>query len=360
MGALRGALLLNFEIMGNYLNKEGVTTLVQGLRGKFGAVDDIVAAAVSGRDVKPCRGVNVTNVQLQCSANPDYTAWNDATRQFVEYQGGKFYNCNTKGYTTNDVFKDERGRVCMVLNGKWTVVSRDNVGSLPVAHPPLASASEVGGVLLGFPQQGRKYPVQVDGFLKSAFVEVPWTDTNTTYGKATASADGLMSASDFNKLGAYPTWGSFPKASNLQYGLVKTGHAFSGSLDYPVKVDANGNIFALCYRELSASEATFDNVRALTQQGFVVRVTLMACTDAIDAGAVDKTCKYTGTLQMMWTSGNRAALLMAGTVYKADGTTVKRALRGYAGTAVDATSKNAPSGGKGGLCVKYVSYWENE
>lgn len=344
--------------MGNYLNKEGVTTLVQGLRGRFGAVDDIVAAAVSGRDVKACRGVNVTDVQLQCPANPDFTAWNDATRQFVEYQSGKYYNCNTKGYTTNDVFKDERGRVCMVLNGKWTVVSRDNVGSLPVAHPPLASTSEVGGVLLGFPQQGRKYPVQVDGYLKSAFVEVPWTDTNTTYGKATASADGLMSASDFSKLGAYPTWGNFPKAGASQYGLVKTGHTPVDYADYAIRSNVNGNLYVEHYRMAK----DYAEVRTYTTNGFGVKVTLMPCTILVNASGQsvnDKTCKFTGYCWGTWLSTNRMGLILAGTVYKADGTTKLIGPRGMVGSAVDATSQNAPDGGKGGLLVRYLSYWDN-
>lgn len=45
---------------------------------------------------------------------------------------------------------------------------------------PTASSTTKGGITLGYSQSGKKYPVALDGNGK-AYVNVPWTDTNTTY-----------------------------------------------------------------------------------------------------------------------------------------------------------------------------------
>lgn len=45
---------------------------------------------------------------------------------------------------------------------------------------PTASASVLGGILIGYGTSGRNYAVLLDGNGK-AYVNVPWTDTNTTY-----------------------------------------------------------------------------------------------------------------------------------------------------------------------------------
>lgn len=45
---------------------------------------------------------------------------------------------------------------------------------------PTASASVLGGILIGYSTSGRNYAVLLDGSGK-AYVNVPWTDTNTTY-----------------------------------------------------------------------------------------------------------------------------------------------------------------------------------
>lgn len=76
---------------------------------------------------------------------------------------------------------------------------------------PEASDSVMGGIQLGFTQTAKKYPVALEG--GKAFVEVPWTDNNTTYQAATSSTLGLVkqaakvndvsdtvSAADFNGL----------------------------------------------------------------------------------------------------------------------------------------------------------------
>ncbi len=55
---------------------------------------------------------------------------------------------------------------------------------------PVASSSALGGIQLGFTQTGKKYPVAVEG--NKAYVEVPWTDNNTTYNAASASTLGLV------------------------------------------------------------------------------------------------------------------------------------------------------------------------
>ena len=64
---------------------------------------------------------------------------------------------------------------------------------------PTASSTVKGGVTLGYDENGRNYPLELDDDGK-AYVNVPWTDTNTTYGNATQSASGLMSSSDKTKL----------------------------------------------------------------------------------------------------------------------------------------------------------------
>lgn len=75
---------------------------------------------------------------------------------------------------------------------------------------PLASNNTRGGIKLSSSTQGgtpngitttsgRTYAVQVNSS-EQAVVNVPWTDTNTTYSEATTSTSGLMSSSDKTKL----------------------------------------------------------------------------------------------------------------------------------------------------------------
>ena len=64
---------------------------------------------------------------------------------------------------------------------------------------PTASSTTKGGITLGYSQSGKNYPVALDNSGK-AYVNVPWTDTNTTYSLATSTKDGLMKASDKAKL----------------------------------------------------------------------------------------------------------------------------------------------------------------
>ena len=75
---------------------------------------------------------------------------------------------------------------------------------------PLASNNTRGGIKLSSSTQGgtpngitttsgRTYAVQINSS-EQAVVNVPWTDTNTTYSEATTSTSGLMSSSDKTKL----------------------------------------------------------------------------------------------------------------------------------------------------------------
>ena len=66
-----------------------------------------------------------------------------------------------------------------------------------------ATSDALGGIKIGYAENGKNYPVELsDG---KAFVNVPWTDTNTTYDNATSSTAGLMSAADKAKLDSVPS-----------------------------------------------------------------------------------------------------------------------------------------------------------
>lgn len=64
---------------------------------------------------------------------------------------------------------------------------------------PTASSTIKGGITLGYSQNDKNYPVALDNSGK-AYVNVPWTDTNTTYDLATSTNNGLMSSADKAKI----------------------------------------------------------------------------------------------------------------------------------------------------------------
>lgn len=62
-----------------------------------------------------------------------------------------------------------------------------------VIEPEITKASNdaLGGIKIGYSQNAKNYPVSLDGDGK-AFVNVPWTDNNTTYSAANTTTLGLV------------------------------------------------------------------------------------------------------------------------------------------------------------------------
>lgn len=165
--------------------------------------------------------------------------------------------------------------------------------------PPTSSATVLGGIKVGYTTSGKNYRVQLDSF-GNAYVNVPWTDTNTTYtnmGAASASAAGkagLVPAPDAGAQAKYlrgdgtwqtppnttysnmggatssaagsaglvpapaagkqasflrgdgrwviPTNTTYAKANTTTLGLVMIGYAENGK-NYPVELDSSGKMY---------------------------------------------------------------------------------------------------------------------
>lgn len=98
--------------------------------------------------------------------------------------------------------------------------------------PPTAAASTLGGVKVGYTSSGKNYKLHVDAF-GNAFVNVPWTDNNTTYAQATSD--------------------------NL--GLVKIGYSANGK-NYPVALDGSGKMYVNV--PWTDTNTTYSNMGAAT------------------------------------------------------------------------------------------------
>lgn len=79
--------------------------------------------------------------------------------------------------------------------------------------PPTSSATVLGGIKVGYTTSWKNYKVQLDSS-GNAYVNVPWTDNNTTYTQATSD----------------------------KLGLVKIGYSANGK-NYPVVLDGNGKMY---------------------------------------------------------------------------------------------------------------------
>lgn len=155
----------------------------------------------------------------------------------------------------------------------WTPWEKLGAGGL--TSIPKATTYALGGVMLGYPNSGRNYKLELDSNGK-AFVNVPWT--NTTYSNATTEVSGLMSTSDKSKLDGItssadavsfsralssgtkigtitingtntdiyaPTAGTSPtysQATSSTLGLVKIGYPESGK-NYPVELNSLGQMY---------------------------------------------------------------------------------------------------------------------
>lgn len=124
--------------------------------------------------------------------------------------------------------------------------------------PPTAAASTLGGVKVGYMTSGKNYKLQVDAS-GNAFVNVPWTDNNTTYNQATADTLGLVKIGytssgknyavslDANgKMYVNVPWTdnntTYTQATSDNLGLVKIGYSANGK-NYPVVLDGSGKMY---------------------------------------------------------------------------------------------------------------------
>lgn len=94
--------------------------------------------------------------------------------------------------------------------------------------PPTSSATVLGGIKVGYTTSEKNYKVQLD-LSGNAYVNVPWTDTNTTYtnmGAASASAAGKAGLVPAPAAGAQAKYlrgdGTWVVPTNTTYGLAST------------------------------------------------------------------------------------------------------------------------------------------
>lgn len=111
---------------------------------------------------------------------------------------------------------------------------------------PLAANGTRGGIQLGYAANGRNYPVQLSG--EKAYVNVPWTDTNTTYGLATSTNDGLMSRADKTKIDSIDT--IYAKKSDTIREVNVNPTTSDGEGEIIELEFANENSDPICYANL--------------------------------------------------------------------------------------------------------------
>lgn len=105
--------------------------------------------------------------------------------------------------------------------------------------PPTSSATVLGGIKVGYTTSARNYKVQLDSS-GNAYVNVPWTDTNTTYtnmGAASASAAGKAGLVPAPAAGAQAkylrgdgTWQTPPNTTYSNMGGATSSAAGSAGL----------------------------------------------------------------------------------------------------------------------------------
>lgn len=143
--------------------------------------------------------------------------------------------------------------------------------------PPTSSATVLGGIKVGYTTSGKNYKVQLDSS-GNAFVNVPWTDNNTTYNQATADTLGLVkigyttsgknyavSLDSNGKMYVNVPWTdnntTYAQATSDKLGLVKIGYSATEK-NYPVVLDGSGKMYVNV--PWTDTNTTYSNMGAAT------------------------------------------------------------------------------------------------
>lgn len=122
-------------------------------------------------------------------------------------------------------------------NGRNYPITKDTKGNIYVNVPweeyqlPKATDNALGGIKTGYKQNGKFYPIKTDTD-GNAYVQVPWEDTNTVYEVVSKTSNGLMPMlpSDENAskrfLNGDGEW--VVGTDNSINGVTQTGSTFSG------------------------------------------------------------------------------------------------------------------------------------
>lgn len=126
----------------------------------------------------------------------------------------------------------------ITINGANTDIYAPTAGTSPTYGQ--ATSSTLGLVKIGYPESGKNYPVELNSS-GQMYVNVPWTDNNTTYGLATTSANGLLkqlSGNTSQYMRGDGTWATPPNTTyslvgaNGSTGLIKNGSSVTSSSGY--------------------------------------------------------------------------------------------------------------------------------
>lgn len=146
---------------------------------------------------------------------------------------------NANNYTLPEADSNKLGGVILgyTQNGKNYPITKDTKGNIYVNVPweeyqlPKATDNALGGIKTGYKQNGKFYPIKTDTD-GNAYVQVPWEDTNTVYEVVSKTSNGLMPMlpSDENAskrfLNGDGEW--VVGTDNSINGVTQTGSTFSG------------------------------------------------------------------------------------------------------------------------------------
>lgn len=126
----------------------------------------------------------------------------------------------------------------ITINGTNTDIYAPTAGTSPTYSQ--ATSSTLGLVKIGYSESGKNYPVELNSS-GQMYVNVPWTDNNTTYGLATTSANGLLkqlSGNTSQYMRGDGTWATPPNTTyslvgaNGSTGLIRNGSSITNASGY--------------------------------------------------------------------------------------------------------------------------------
>ena len=259
------------------------------------------------------------NADLAGKANSSHTHTISQVTNLQSTLDGKAASSHT--HTASQV----SGLAKVATSGSYNDLS--NKPSIPAAYSlPTASSTTKGGITLGYSENGKNYPLELDSSGK-AYVNVPWTDNNTTYSAGTGLS---LSGTTFS---------------------VKTGYTTSGK-NYKVAADSSGNLYVnVPWTDNNTTYSTFKAATASAAGG-------SGLVPAPAAGENDEYLRGDGTWATPTnTTYSNATTSTAGLMSAADKTKLDGIASGANKYTHPTTSgnKHIPAGGSSGQILRWAS-----